>query len=91
MTRLVYTYPLALPTLLPSSKWLGDAVHGVVPINIAIRMLSPHAKQNGLNVLELFGGVGLGFLRTALAAGYIVRCYTYVDRDTTSRQITHAV
>ena len=84
VARLVDTYPLALPTLLPSSKWLGDAVHGAVPIDAAIRMMSPHAKHNGLHVLELFGGIGLGVLRTALAAGYTVRCYTYVDRDATS-------
>ena len=90
VVRLVDTYPLALPTLQPSSKWLGDVVHGDVPINAAIRMLSPQAKQTDLHILELFGGIGLGVLRTALAARYSVRCYTYVDRDATSRQIAHA-
>ena len=42
-------------------------------------------------MLELFGGVGLGVLRSALAAGYTVRCYTYVDRDPVSRHIAYAV
>ena len=41
VARLVDTYPLALPNLHPSSTWLGDVVHGAVPINAAIRMLSP--------------------------------------------------
>ena len=91
VVRLVDLHPLALPTLLPSSKWLGDAVNGAVPINAAVRMLSPQAKQNGLHVLELFGGIGLGVLRTALVARYTVRCYTYVDRDATSRRIAKAV
>ena len=83
--------PLALPTLLPTSKWLGDAVHGAVPINTSVRHLTLQAKRDGLHVLELFGGVGLGVLRTALAAGYAVRCYTYVDRDPTSRRIARHV
>ena len=52
VVRLVDTRPLSLPTLLPSSKWLGDAVHGAMPINAAIRMLSPQAKLKGLHVLE---------------------------------------
>ena len=42
-------------------------------------------------MLELFGGVGLGVLRTALAAGYSIRCYTDVDRDVTSRKIARTV
>ena len=91
VVRLVDLHPLALPTLLPLSKWLGDAVNGVVPINAAVRMLSPQAKQNGLHVLELFGGIGSGVLGTALVAGYTVRCYTYVDRDATSRRIAKVV
>ena len=89
--RLESTSSLTLPTLLPSSKWIGDAVNGSVPINTSIRTLTVQARQNGLHVLELFGGIGLGVLRTALAAGYTVRCYTYVDRDPTSRQIAHSV
>ena len=91
VVRLVDIRPLALPTLLPSSEWLGDAVHGAMPINAAIRMLSPQSKQKGLHVLELIGGIGLGVLRTALAARYTVRCYTYVDRDVTSRRIAQTV
>ena len=37
--------------------------------------------------MELFGGIGLGVLRSALAANYSIRCYTYIDRDATSRHI----
>ena len=37
------------------------------------------------------GGIGLGVLRTALAAGYAIRCYTYVDRDKVNRRIARSV
>ena len=33
----------------------------------------------------------MGVLRSALAAGYIVRCYTYVDWDAVSRRIATSV
>ena len=42
-------------------------------------------------MVELFGGVGLGVLRIALAARYTIRCYTYVDRDATSKTIAKHV
>ena len=89
--RLAQTIPLTLPTLHPTSKWLGDVVQGAVPVNTSVRMLSDQAHRNGLHVVELFGGIGLGFLRTALAAGYTIRCYTYVDRDNISRRIARSV
>ena len=41
--------------------------------------------------MELFAGVGLGVLRSALAAGYSIRCYTYVDKDHVSRNIARSV
>ena len=41
--------------------------------------------------MELFAGVGLGVLRAALAAGYSIRCYTYVDKDPVSRQMARSV
>ena len=41
--------------------------------------------------MELFAGVGLGVLRLALAAGYSIRCYTYVDKDPVSRNIARSV
>ena len=47
--------------------------------------------RDGLRVLELFSGVGFGVLRSALAARYTIRCYTYVDRDVVSRRIAHSV
>ena len=37
--------------------------------------------------MELFGGIGLGVLRSALVANYSIRCYTYVDKDPLSRRI----
>ena len=82
--------PLALPPMHPSSQWLGDEVLGASPINTSPRQFSIQAQQDGLHVMELFGGIGLGGLRSALAANYSVRCYTYVDRDPTSRRIARA-
>ena len=67
--RLAAINPLSLLPLLPSSKWLGDVVMGASPINTATGTFSVQALQEGLHVLELFGGIGLGVLRTTLAAG----------------------
>ena len=53
--------------------------------------LSKSACTNGLHVMELFAGVGLGVLRSALAAGYSIRCYTYVDKDPINRNIARSV
>ena len=89
--RLAQTIPLTLPTLHPTSKWLGDAVPGAVPVNTSVRTLSSQSHRNGLHIVDFFEGIGLGFLRTALAVGYTIRCYTYVDRDTISRRIARSV
>ena len=91
VVRLAAINPLSLTPLLPYSKWLGDVVVGASPINTASRQFSVQAKRDGLHVLELFGGIGLGVLRTALAAGYTIRCYTYVDRDPISTRIAASV
>ena len=77
--------------MLPSSKLLGEEVQGASPINTATRGLTQQAQRDGLHVLELFEGVGLGVLRTALAVGYSIRCCTYVDRDVTSRKMAKTV
>ena len=52
--------PLALTPILPSSVWLGDVVVGASPINIATRQFIAKCMQDGLHVLELFGGVEYG-------------------------------
>ena len=41
--------------------------------------------------MELFSGIGLGVLRTALAAGHKIRRYSYCDRDPVSRLIVEEV
>ena len=79
--RLASVTPLSLPPLLPLSKWLGGAVSGAFPINTATVQLSQKSCKEEVHVMELFAGVGLGVLRSALAAGYSNRCYTYVDKD----------
>lgn len=53
--------------------------------------MSPQSLRDRIHVLELFGGIGLGVLRAALAMGYSIRCYMYVDRDVTSRCIAREV
>ena len=41
--------------------------------------------------MENFAGVGLGVLRMVVAAGIVVRVYTYIDRDPVSRKIARHV
>ena len=89
--RLTSVAPLSLPPLLPSSKWLGGEILGALPLDTSTVQLSQTACRNGLHVMELFAGVGLGVLRSALAAGYSIRCYTYVDKDPISRNIARSV
>ena len=89
--RLASVTPLSLTPLLPSSKWLGGAILGAFPLNTSTVQLNQTSCRNGLHVMELFAGVGLGVLRSALAAGYNIRCYTYVDKDPTSRNIARSV
>ena len=63
---------------------------GSFPINTATGQFTPQGLREGLHVLELFGGMGLGVLRTTLALGYTIRCYTYVDKDPVSGRIARA-
>ena len=65
-------------------------MHNVIPINTTVRQLAPQSIQDNLHVLELFGGIGLGVLRSALAASHKIRCYTYVDKDALSRRVAAA-
>ena len=89
--RLSSVTPLSIAPLLPSSEWIGGPIVNAYPINTATRQFAQYSKRDGLHVMELFGGIGLGVLRTALAAGYTIRCYTYVDKDATSRTIAKQV
>ena len=66
-------------------------MYNAVPIDTSIRKMTLQATTKGIHVLELFGGIGLGALRSALAAGYTIRCYTYVDKDPISRRIAKQV
>ena len=66
-------------------------MYNASPITTTTQKWSPQTMQNGLHVLELFGGIGLGVLRSALAAGHQIRCYTYVDKDDISRLVAAAV
>ena len=66
-------------------------MYNAIPINTAVRQLAPQSIQDGLHVLEMFGGIGLEVLRFALAASHKIRCYTYVDKDVVSRRVAGAV
>ena len=66
-------------------------MYNASPINTAILKMAPQSLQNGLPVLELFGGIGLGVLRFALDAGHKIWCYTYVDKDDVSRRVAVAI
>ena len=62
-------------------------MEGAVPINTFVRQSSPTSIRDGLHVMKTFAGVTCGVLQSALAAGYKVRMYTYVDRDPISRKM----
>ena len=85
--RFAAASPLALPALLPTPKWLGDAIYGAIRINTSIGQLSLQAQRDDSHVLELFGGVGLGVLPPALSAEYVIRCYSMstIRANTNSR------
>ena len=89
--RLASVIPLSFPPLLPSSQWLGGEILGASPLNTSTVQLSQKSCKEGLHVMELFAGVGLGVLRSAVAAGYNIRCYTCVDKDLVSRTIARSV
>ena len=90
VVRLANVASLSLPPLLPSSKWLGGAVLNASPINTTTRQLNVQSCRDGLHVIEFFGDIGLGVLRSALAANYSIRCYTYVDKGPISRCIARS-
>ena len=58
---------------------------------VATVRLKKEAQRDGLHVLELFVDVGLGVLRAALSAQYVIRCYIYVNHDPISRRIAKEV
>ena len=66
-------------------------MYNAIPINTTARQFAPQSIQDGLHVLELFGGIGLGVLRFVLAAGHKIRRYTYVDKDDVSKRVAAAV
>ena len=63
---------------------------GALPVITTTQHFNTHAMAEGLHVVELFGGIGLGVLRAALAANFSIKCYTYVDKDIISRRVAKA-
>ena len=66
-------------------------MYNAVPLDTTIRQLASQSLKDGLHVLELFGGIGLGVLRSALGAGHQIRCYTCVDKDDVNRRVAASV
>ena len=69
--RLARINPLSFPLLFPSSCHIDAVIEGASPIDITVRQFTRHAQDHGLHVVELFGGIGLGARRAALAASYM--------------------
>ena len=61
-------------------------IYGRSTSQSATQKFSTRATAEGLHVVELSGGIGLGMLRAALAADYTIKFYTYVDKDIISRK-----
>ena len=86
------SFPVNLATIIRvDRRFVVCEVYCASPVNTSTRQVTQQAKRDGLHVLEMFGGIGVGVLRTALASSYSIRCYTYVDRDATSRRIAKTV
>ena len=70
---------------------MGEEVYNAYRIQYTVRNINPTSLQKGAHVMENFAGVGLGIFRMAVAAGIVVRVYTYIDRDPLSRKIARHV
>ena len=90
-TRLAAAYKAGLPVLDPRTKWIGDEFRGASPIYTGVKHFQKADLERGLHVLDLFGGITCGGLRTILEAGYHVKCYTSVEVDETSRAIARCM
>ena len=76
-----------IPVLEPRTRWIGDAFNGAVPVDTLEKHLYASVIEKGLHVLDMFSGITCGDLRTVLAAGYLVQCYTSIEVDDISRAI----
>ena len=90
LLRLQHAVHLRSPFPTPPILGLGGE-NGAFPIDTSACRLSEFSMRRGLHVVELFAGIGLGVLRTALAAGHNIRRYAYCDRDPVSRLIAEEV
>ena len=79
--RLRHALQIRLDPVHPIAYWVGQEMYNAIPINTTVRQFALKSIRDGLHVLELFGGIGLGVLHSALVAGHKIRCYTYVDKN----------
>ena len=79
LLRLQHAVHLRSTSPTPPIMGLGGG-NGAFPIDTSVCHLSEFSIQRGLHVVELFAGIGLGLLRTAVAAVYKIRRYSYCDR-----------
>lgn len=89
--RLEAAYAKDIRAQEPRTRWMGGENHGVVPISNPIQQFSTSIDLDGVHVLDLFGGITFGGLRTILATGKGVTTYASVEIDDTSRANTRCV
>ena len=90
-SRLDAFYDKGVPVLDPKTKWIGDAYNGAVPVATCTTKFNDDSVKKGLHVLDLFSGITCGGLRTVLEAGFLVSCYTSIEIDKISRDISRCV
>ena len=66
-------------------------MRGAAPINTRVVSLREEAATEGVHIVELFSGIGLGATRAALAAGLRVRLVSCAERDPISNRINEGV
>lgn len=85
--RLAAVVGCNIPTLNPSSSWLGDEVERATLINTSMRHSRPTSQRDDLYVMQTFVGVTCGVLQTVLPTKLKVRLYTYSDKDPFSKRM----
>ena len=68
---------------------MGEEVYNAYPIQYTVRNINHTSLLKGAHVMENFAG--LGVLRITVAAGIVVRVYTYIDRDPVSCKVARHV
>ena len=87
LKRLSENWMRLLKPLDPKSQWMVEDVYNAYPMQYTVRNINPISLHKRVHVMENFAGIGLGVLRMIVAAGIVVRVYTYIDRDLVNRKV----